>query len=515
MRVSVRTIVGAAVGVRDEAWVVEERGEYRIDAPDAERAEFAGVSLARDASGFVLTLSFWTGRAQVRLFRGGVCELVELRVDAASHKLDAGEWEALLDALEQVWPGCTVGVEGGLHGVVGDRGMAQTLALLALLPRLLALLTEVAALLDSLRTRDEWVARPIPLPAVRRLDAVTARWIAAHPRVGGLVARADEASDDEPPRVPSRRRETTLDHPANRALRWMLERLGRSLQRLAARLRDEGQRHQDSLTDATAWCAARSSEVSRAAAHVDALIGRSVLSSIAPSPPDAAAMATVMNDPRYGRIYRRLRRWIAPRFERDDGADAPIRATFDLYERWCLLHLCGALKEAFPTFAWRDLRVASADGSERLHGEIALVGHGDGGQITLYDNLTFPAWREGATRYSISTMRRPDFVVAHRDANGVCRWLILDAKYRATVSSISHAMESMHVYRDALRWPEAGGACAAAVLLAPRVPEGAAGWSDATFVARFGIGVLSARPTDGRDRLVSWIRSALCTAGAR
>lgn len=496
-------------------WIVEERGRYRVVAPGADRATFGGAALERDARGFVLPLSFWTGRAAVELRFGDTPGTVPLMVQPSPHKLPPEEWETLLDEIDRRWPGCTLGVEGGLHGRAGDAGLERLLALLAFEPLLPEVLHDVAALLDALRTREAFPARMVPLRSVRKLDLPAVRWIATHPQVAAALhgrARASARLDDAS--VHHRIREVSWDHPANRAIRWLLERLALQLALLAGLLRARAEKTHGSLTDARAWCDERAQRLEGAAESIDDLVRQSPLARVAPAPPDEGALLTLANDPLYARVYRRCRKWLAPRFERPrpDGnrgpvpaGDVPIRASFELYERWCLLAVRRALADAFPDMQWTDSDTTATD-AFAASGGVAAVGRSDLGTVTLHDNLTFDAWTGRQDRFSISTERRPDFAVTWEGRDGVRRWVALDAKYRATYGSIRHALEDLHVYRDALRWTSFSGACHAALLLVPRAEENAKRWGKPAFVEGFRFGFVELRPGGSRETFAALLR---------
>lgn len=515
---SVRVVTRGGEAVEREAdggaWLVDEREEYRIVAPGADHLSFGGASLARDAAGFVLTLSFWTGHAQVIAHRGESCETISLVVRPPAHKLEPGEWETLLDEIDRRWPGCTLGVEGGLHGQVGDEGLERLLALLAFEPLLDEFVRDLAALLEALRTRELFPERYVPLRSVRRLDASTARWVATHSSSAAVVSPSAHRAAAYDVVVPHRRREVSWDHPANRTIRWLLERLAARLDSVAQQLRMRAERLHDSLTDARTWCVERALRLERAAERIDLLMRRSALSQIASAPPDASAFLTLANDPRYARVYRRCRRWLAPRVDRSEGADVPIRASFELYERWCLLAVREALAEVFPDAHWRDVSTTATDAFARTTGGEAAVGQCDAGTVTLYDNLRFAAWSgEDGGPFSITTERYPDFVVAWEGRDGARAWVLLDAKYRASRASIAAALEEIHVYRDALRWPDRSGACRGAIVLVPSAVEAARRWGEPAFLERFRFGYVIARPSGDVKALSTWLRRWLLEEG--
>ena len=98
---------------------------------------------------------------------------------------------------------------------------------------------------------------------------------------------------------------------------------------------------------------------------------------------------------------------------------------------------------------------------------------------------------------TISTERRPDFVLTYRQGQQLVRWILLDAKYRVGLAGITDALADMHVYRDSLRWvagstlmaPEAG------YLLVPAVGEATQRFAAPSYreTHRFGLVTLNDR----------------------
>jgi hypothetical protein len=492
--------VAHEVGCDNGTWNVVERARYLVKGEDVAELSFGGRALPRDDNGFVLELSFWCGRAQLEaVLRNGTRSSIELDVRVDPNKLDDLSWERMLDEIDARWPGRTLGVEGGLHGSSVDDGVADLLALLPLLSNVDSLVRQLRELVAALRTRDVLRQEHVPLRSLRRIDASTARWIAQHPRAASaLIEQRRDEDRLQRTLVEQRLRHASFDHPANRALRWLIDRVRARLDELASMLaRRERELAANWLTDASAWCKLRRETTDRASRTLRALVDESELAPLSAEPPDAAAMQTITNDALYERAFRRCRRWIAPRFDREgDGvAGVSIKSSFELYERWCLVHVERELAAAFEGLAWSD--------AHTTHGP-ARCGVGEGVRVSLYDNLAFSHWREGADRYAIISERTPDFVVAVERA-GVKRWVILDAKYRCHAMSVRDALDEIALYRASLRWEPFGGECAAAAILVPSVGEGAERWADAAFVERFAFGAIVARP-GGAATLAHWLR---------
>lgn len=492
--------VAHEVGYDNGTWNVVERARYLVKGDDVAELSFGGRALPRDDNGFVLELSFWCGRARLdAVLRDGTRDSIDLDVRVDPNKLDDLSWERMLDEIDARWPGRTLGVEGGLHGSSVDDGVADLLALLPLLSNVDSLVRQLRELVAALRTRDVLRQEHVPLRSLRRIDASTARWIAQHPRAASaLIEQRRDEDRLQRTLVEQRLRHASFDHPANRALRWLIDRVRARLDELASMLaRRERELAANWLTDASAWCKLRRETAERASRTLRALVDESELAPLSAEPPDAAAMQTITNDALYERAFRRCRRWIAPRFDREgDGfGGVSIKSSFELYERWCLVHVERELAAAFEGLAWSDAHTA--------HGP-ARCGFGEGVRVSLYDNLAFSHWREGADRYAIISERTPDFVVAVERA-GVKRWVILDAKYRSHAGSVRDALDEIALYRASLRWEAYGGECAAAAILVPKVVRDAERWAHEAFVGRFAFGAILARP-GGEATLASWLR---------
>jgi hypothetical protein len=117
-----------------------------------------------------------------------------------------------------------------------------------------------------------------------------------------------------------------------------------------------------------------------------------------------------------------------------------VSPSWEIYERWCFLRLGKLFALSMPSWRWslqRDPR--------------RWVGVGTDGEAELEFQ---PKFRAHASRsdgmWSISRERVPDLVLIVKRP-GAMRFLVLDAKYRASRPSVLEAMESAHIYQDSLR----------------------------------------------------------------
>ena len=117
---------------------------------------------------------------------------------------------------------------------------------------------------------------------------------------------------------------------------------------------------------------------------------------------------------------------------------------------------------------------------------------------------------KGSRGYSISRERRPDIVLVH-SCSGFSRTLVLDAKWRSGRDNVLQAMESVHIYHDALRFdarrPEP------CLILLPG-PGAVASLEGAEFVQQHGVGALSQFAVGlGGEKMLgnliwSWLKTA-------
>jgi hypothetical protein len=202
----------------------------------------------------------------------------------------------------------------------------------------------------------------------------------------------------------------------------------------------------------------------------------------------AAGLIAVSAHPEYARAYGLAWKVLRTGVESGDALDMiPMSPTWEIYERWCFLQVARALERLLPDVVWKAKQGSSVD-AFRLTGS-----HGDA-KIAVWLQARFPAWDVANERgfRSLSGERIPDIVVTLASGD-VRRFLIIDAKYRSSRLNILDAMQSAHVYRDALLW----GACRPwkSLLIIPRV--GSASWlGTSDFQQRFDVGTLEARESD-------------------
>lgn len=506
---------GRAAPFDDGVLVLEENREYRLHLLGIEgvtSCHLGPVALERsdDNAFFLLRVGHAVGRMELVLDAPPMTLRQPVEVRPRAEKLDVGAWSALVDDLAAWLPDLLLGLSTASGGSVSLAGVQAGLAVAAMEPLLDPLLEAIAAVVRAPTTLDR--ERPVDrrMHAIRRVRPETLRWVARHPEVAStLTVSTSGTQAPGDPWVPTRVPDATVDHPANRAVRWYAERVAAAIDPLATALRKASSGLMD---DTATWCLALARSLERASARLRHLIASSFLADLRPTPPDEGAMLTLQDEPRYARVARLARRILGARFSADSPAGealAPVRASFELYELWCLLAVRRSLDAAIGTAPWaqgafgEDTLLAHDLGGLTLHRAHA------GGTLVIGYNHTFSA-QAGRARHALTGERRPDLVVQWRAGDAEGTWVVLDAKYRVHRSSITEAFASLHVYRDALLLRNHGGRPRAGLLLVPEVADGCVTWAAEDFLASHGLGLWRLRPGESESgALGRWVLGQL------
>lgn len=473
---------------------LEECTRYvaRAFAPEPPKVLLLG-DLELQWSNDLLGWSFETGfEAGALAFRSSADAqpLLRARVLPRSEKLGEAQWLRIVEDVEEWLPATSVGVEGSSHGRVGRGGSPAPLLASALGPLVTPLDQALRAVLREPRELIVASARDVPAHAVRAVRASTLQWLVRRPDAWGALGHREFPTQGSEPLVPVRWSEATRDHPTHRYLAWLLERAADAVDAVAGRLEHAAEGVVTKVS--SSWCRARARQMRRAHAIMESARHRSWLRAVPAAPISEAALLAVVDDPAYARVHALLRRFVRPLFAltANDGLEAPVRATFDLYELWCFLALHRVLKSRLIAAKWFRKGVTTERfGEGRGHGArfAADLPHG---RFELYFNLTFPGYlaRSSSPRFSVSGERRPDVVATWQPASGPSRWMCLDAKYRVREDKVADAFASAHIYRDALRWNDRGGRCQGVLLLIPNVAPRCAPWCADAFFAEHHVG---------------------------
>jgi hypothetical protein len=504
---------GVEVTPDEDGWSLSESEAYRLvfaDGMTVRGCRLGPRLLTRDEDGgFALRAAHSVGLDELVVDLDGARLRRVIEWVPNGQKLDADAWSTLVRDLSGWLPGVLAGISasGGGSAVV-ERGVPAGIVAAAVTPLVPSLLRAIEAVVRNPRVLERSLPDDRRMHTVRRVRPETVRWLARHPEAFAAVEGAEFSGD---PWVPSRVSDVTLDHPANRAVRWYAERVAALLTKVGEALQRAARGEFD---DSAHWCTAQSAVMAAHASRLHALVARSFLSTLPAAPPTASALLTLADEPVYARVLRRARAILAATFSdaRGEGEPVPVRASFELYELWSLLQLRRSFDAVLGEGDWRTAgRTDHALLAHALHG-FTMRRVLDEGTLTLGYNLTFRSHLVAPDndRVALTGERRPDLVVSWSPREGDPSWVVLDAKYRVAVESVREAFPSLHVYRDALRWRSQGGAPRRGLLLVPDVADTCAPWASAEFVAAHGFGLWRMRPgVAGDEALGRWLCDAL------
>ena len=405
------------------------------------------LTLQADANGnFMWKPDFYAGAVDAWLTDGAAHEhLFRLDVSPTPLKLGTLQFDQMVDDIRAFDAGLLLGTSAATltFGHEGSGGMEPLIRLARLRrygPAFLHAVGDVVKRpMEALRTAE----RQLPLRQVRRLHPAALR----DRRLIALATGDSEADDGalEDMTLRSLTPEHTPDTPANRAVKALLVRFKAHADTLV-RLT-----HSEALTNDREHQEPRKArrlavllELSQAAEH---FIRTPPLSGVSRQLAGAAGLTQMAAHPLYAKACRlgtsALRTGVHGDRRDDDLLCSP---SWEVYEAWCFIEIAKALgaSTVAPLVAHKS-RLASADLA--LGGELP-----DGRRVELLYQAVFPSEQpyQRTLAWSLSRERRPDIVLV-LDDGGIVRMLVLDAKYRSGRQPILEAMESAHIYHDAIR----------------------------------------------------------------
>ncbi|KFE63550.1 DUF2357 domain-containing protein [Hyalangium minutum] len=453
---------------------------------------------------FRLSIETWAGRARLLVQAGQTEQTEALDVSPHPGKLGVDAYREMLAELVAISKDLPWGLGPGSHAATrADESpmLVHASVIDAELPALLQALRRLA--LDPLSwTRRERVLER--LPANRRVDPASFRWLVAHPRALGAVRPSSPTqSADSGVFIEQRRIQSTLDHPATRYLSYLLERLLRTLRRSSKAFHQISGREPRAIEYAHVLDAATE--------EIEATLGRVPFKGVLPEPLGPGSLQAVIDHPSYARVQRLAQRLLDPGMQLDEqGAfSSSLGYTYELFELLALYRLAGGLsRELGEAWTCTSTPPRSSGLLERPpFGCVWRAASVNGLVLELHYQRTFTAWSEQGLHFqSLSGERRPDYVLLILREDKPLGWIVLDAKYRSSRDAIHQGLADLHVYRDSLRWH--GQPARAGFILVPQTTEGASAYATASYHQTHHFGALILQASEWWTPILNEIQEA-------
>jgi len=178
----------------------------------------------------------------------------------------------------------------------------------------------------------------------------------------------------------------------------------------------------------------------------------------------SAGLTQIAANPAYQRAYRLGSLALSSGLQGEQQDQLHVHFSWGIYETWCFLAALRCLEDMLgaPLAPIKSSCVTSdlAFGSKLSNGRT----------LEIHFQAKFPALAplSGRCCWSLSRERYPDILVLDIQDSGT-RALVLDAKWRSGRGNLLEAMESAHIYHDALR--VSGRPPTPCLLLLPGEPE--------------------------------------------
>lgn len=237
----------------------------------------------------------------------------------------------------------------------------------------------------------------------------------------------------------------TFDTPANRTLLGLVRRFEAAVTMLSEAVQSRNLESQEE--EQTLRAHRRLLDLEALAHQTRKLLHGTLFREVSSGETSAAGLTQISAQPQYSRAYRLGCRALGRQLE---GIDSPdqlhIPPSWGIYETWCFLRVVASASQitCSPPVEQTPQAVA-AERAVRFD-----ISHGRWLEVLF--QATFPSLKKPEKRmgWSLSGERRPDIVFVHHTplrSNAV----VLDAKWRSGRTNVLQAMESAHIYHDALR----------------------------------------------------------------
>lgn len=327
-----------------------------------------------------------------------------------------------------------------------------------------------------------------------------------------------------PAQITIRQRRNSVDIPEHRQIKACLQSWAAWLSGVADVLAKTSRSNDsDALSTAGSW-AVRTRRIAR---QLNDAAGSGFMTEVTDSPPMLQMSSLFRNDPVYHRFYRLwqdMNLGLAALF--GDFLQMPLARTYELYELWCFLRLLRAAVQEYGSTGvdLNNLFVTNAAGGVTISAGAVIVSVSPD-KVLCFQRQYREYWVEPSGEGSFSRVMVPDVVLAGTGFGSSGKQVIvLDAKYRIN-DGLNDALNSIHMYRDALVQEadsgEIEGIVTAAYLLTPHTPALNADFKNTPVPGRlfhpqyrdkFRFGAITLRPGMSSDDLRNSLKTIVADA---
>ena len=327
-----------------------------------------------------------------------------------------------------------------------------------------------------------------------------------------------------PAQITIRQRRNSVDIPEHRQIKACLQSWAAWLSGVADVLAKTSRSNDsDALSTAGSW-AVRTRRIAR---QLNDAADSGFMTEVTDSPPMLQMSSLFRNDPVYHRFYRLwqdMNLGLAALF--GDFLQMPLARTYELYELWCFLRLLRAAVQEYGSTGvdLNNLFVTNAAGGVTISAGAVIVSVSPD-KVLCFQRQYREYWVEPSGEGSFSRVMVPDVVLAGTGFGSPGKQVIvLDAKYRIN-DGLNDALNSIHMYRDALvqeaKSGEIEGIVTAAYLLTPHTPALNADFKNTPVPGRlfhpqyrdkFRFGAITLRPGMSSDDLRNSLKTIVADA---
>lgn len=432
----------------------------------------------------------WCGRATLNVVSDNPPEDLVIRAVPSGSKYSEDEYERMIERIlsfgaNMIW-GMAPGKDHGSE--IADASLGATHP--AIVEEYLApLLEQLGRILRSPVVSHRRIEVTERLHLARPITSHTLGWLSTRPDRLALLRKGDVRSV-----IPQHIRQETYDHPANRYVKTLVFRILENFNQTAIAFLNYGR---GGLVGDLEKARARhlAERLRIAEGKLSSALQTSVLRDLSPGEMSEGVTQVFGDHPAYARFAKLSRRILnsGVRLNSSGELASSLRRSYDLFEIYCLYQLAHQLELALgSSWTYKQTRPSGHVLCGPAEGEFWSADRADGRRWRLEYQKFFGHTGIGAL--TLTTSRKPDFVLSEWQNDRLLRWCLLDAKYRTASSSINEALESMHVYRDSLRWkptPDSEPQRAyAGVLLVPDIADESSRYTKPSFLQQWGLGLV-------------------------